>query len=67
MVKDKPEPPADVDSKLLLDKVENLQEPGYSEAAFLLVWRVLEIGLRNHANKENVELDKDPADYVVGK
>ena len=33
----------------------------------MLVWSALEIDLRRLANKENVDLEKDAADYVVGK
>jgi hypothetical protein len=67
MVKDKPVPPVAVDLKALLEEVETLQNLGYSNAAFLLVWSALEIGLRKLATKEEVPLEKDAADFVVGK
>lgn len=67
MVKDKPEQPADSDSKTILNEVENIQKLGYSDAALLLVWSALEIGLRKLANKENVDLEKNSPDYIVSK
>lgn len=59
------EQPPDADPKLIVDEVDKLQNSGYSDAALLLVWSAIEIGLRKLANKENIELEKKSPEYLV--
>jgi uncharacterized protein YutE (UPF0331/DUF86 family) len=55
----------DADPQFILGEVGKLQNSGYNDAALLLVWGAIEIGLRRLAKKENIELEKKSPEYLI--
>lgn len=65
LLKDEPEPLPEIDPNAILDEVENLQNSGYDNAGLLLVWGVIEVGLRRIANREGIEFKQKSFDYLL--